>query len=278
MLSVYDYQKPSEFLQAAWNGKRQRNPQFTIRSWAMQMGIKHHASLHEMVNGKRKISKASVPKFIQVLGLDVTEGLFFESMVDLSRSTSAEEKTLYLERMKAIAPDRNKVKFTELESFRLLQDPIHFFIAEMALLNDFKADSLWIQKRLMFDASLERITSAIERLTALDILREDPEGRLLRVDQFVHSKSDIKDKALQEYHKNLSEIAMTAVQTQDVLEREFQAMTLNFDLDRLPEAKKVLREFLSSFVSRFDCPEKREKEIYHLNLQFFKVTQKGNRK
>ena len=278
MLSIFEYREPNEYLRDLWTTKRQKNPQFTIRAWANQMGIKHHAPLHEMVNGKRKIPKSLVPSLIKHLNLEATEALFFEFMVDLSRSKSPEQKTMYLERMKSIAPYNKEVKFTELESFRMLQDPIHFFICEMVYLPDFQPEAAWIQKRLTIEASLERISSAIERLLLLDILREDPQGKLIRVDQFIHTKSDIKDKALQAYHANLSELAKNAVEEQPLLEREFQAMTMNFEMEKMPEAKAMIREFLQQFTAKFDKPSKTEKEIYHINLQFFGITKNQDKK
>ena len=273
MMSIYQYQEPHEFLKDAWELKRKTNSSFTIRAWAQHIGIKNHTFLHDMVKGRRKVPKSQIPRFIQSLNLNANEGLYFESMVDLSRAKSMEEKTLYIDRMKALAPNVNKVTFTELESFRMLKDPIHFFISEMVMLPDFNPDPAWIQKRLVFDVSQETISKAIERLILLDVLREDPQGRLIRVDSFIASKSDVKDLALQEYHKNLSDMAKRAIEVQNVLEREFQGMTLNFDIARLPEAKQVIRKFVTQFLGQFDQTTSPTREVYHMNLQFFRITQ-----
>lgn len=276
MLDIYSYSKVTEFLEDAWKEKRKLNSQFTIRAWAQNMGIKHHAFLYDMINGKRKVPKSSIPKFVQSLNLDTNESLYFECLVDLSRARSQEERNFYMERMKAFLPQKN-MTFSELESFRLLRDPLHYFISEMVLLKDFNPDPAWIKKRLAFKTSEMDITDAIERLITLDILREDPEGRLIRVDRFIASKSDVTDLALQDFHKDLSDKAKLAIENQNVLEREFRSMTLNFDLKDMPEAKEFIREFVKEFLLRFDKTTSPEREVYHMNLQFFAVTKRSHK-
>lgn len=270
-MSIYQYQRPEEFLRDVWEEKKKKNSLFTIRAWANQLGLKHHNSLHEMVKGKRKVPKSVLPGLLNSLKLSAHEGLYFELMVDLSRARSADEKTMYLDRMKAIAPVK-AVKFTELESFRMLQNPLHFYISELALQSDFSPDAKWIQERLNYKVHLVEIEEVIERLLALDILREDAEGRIHRVDQFLQSKSDIHDKALKEFHKNIMALAADAIETQDVLVREFQGAALNLSTDRLPEAKKMIRAFVSEFMAKFDTPKAPNEEVYQLNLQFFGIT------
>jgi uncharacterized protein (TIGR02147 family) len=276
MLSIYEYQNPNDFLRDTWNFKRRKNSAFTVRAWAFQMSMKHHNALHEMVTGKRKIPKSTIPTFSRFLNLNNNEAFYFELMVDYSRSKTAEEKTIYLERMKAVSPVK-AVKFTELESFRMLQDPVHFFIAELALQKDFRPDPQWIKDRLGYNTTFLQITEAIDRLLALDILREDVEGKLHRIDQFIQSKSDIQDRGLKEYHKTLMDLAKEAIETQDILEREYQGMALTIDSNRLPEAKKVIRKFVAEFTSQFDTPKVANEEVYQLNLQFFGITKNINK-
>ena len=276
MLSIFEYQKPEEYLKDSWAEKKKKNSSFTIRAWANQMNIKYHNSLHEMIMGKRKIPKSSIPLLIKSLALNTTEGLYFELMVDYSRSKTAEEKDIYVERMKSISP-KKVVKFTELESFRMLQDPIHFFIAELALQKDFKADALWIQTRLGYKVTLVQINEAIDRLLSLDILREDAQGKLHRVDQFIQSKSDIHDRALKEYHKNIMNLAMDAIDNQDVQEREYQGMAMCIDSSRIPEAKTMIRDFVAQFTKEFDIPKSPNEELYQMNLQLFGITKNINK-
>lgn len=272
MISIFQYESPHEFMRDHWEQKRKANRHFTIRAWAQKMGMKNHGFLHDMIKGNRKIPKARLPRLIQEMSLDTNEGLYFESMVDLSRSRTVEEKTLYLERMKALSFGRRTIAFNELESFRLLCNPLHLFISEMVFLPDFKPEADWIQKRLLFKATRQEIEQAIERLIQLDILREDAQGQLKRMNDFISSRSDIKDLALQEYHKNLSDLAKIAVESQDILDREFQGMTMNFNPDDMPEAKLMIRDFITKFLARFDQTTSEKREVCHLNLQFFNVT------
>lgn len=275
MLSIYNYLKINDFLKDAWQDKRAKNNRFSIRAWAHQMGLKHHNALYEMVNGKRKVPKSLVLKLIKSLELNVQEAQYLELLIDLSRAKNKELQDSYLEKMR---PYQNKrtVKFLELDSFKMLQDPIHFFIGELALQKDFVHDAQWIQNRLNYPASISQINAAIERLVALDILRFDVNDKIHRIDQHIQSKSDDHDQALKDYHKSIMHLAEKAIDTQDVMIREFQGMAINMDVDRMDEAKKMIREFVNQFVAEFDTPKVKNEEVYQLNLQFFGITKKPN--
>lgn len=115
MLSIYDFQEPESYLKAIWDDKQQKNNRFSLRSWAKQIGLKHHNTLHYMVTGKRKISKSQIPMLIQALELNETEGKYFSLMVDNSRAKTNNEKEFYLVKMKTIAPTSSENLISTIE-------------------------------------------------------------------------------------------------------------------------------------------------------------------
>lgn len=270
MISIFDYSTAVDFLRDSWMEKKAHNSLFTIRAWANSLGMKHHNSLHEMVAGKRKVPKAIIPKLIDSLDLSLKEGQFLELLVDVSKSKNQEELRLYQERMRALSPSA-RVKYFELESFRLTQDPLHFFIGELALQKHFSPNPLWIQQRIGYPVSIAEVNETLDRLLTLDILRYDVNGNLIRVNNHIHSKSDLHDQGLKNYHKAVMKLAASAIDAQDVLEREFEATAINLSTRRMSEAKATIRDFIRSFIAEYDQPASAGEEVYQLNLQFFGI-------
>jgi uncharacterized protein (TIGR02147 family) len=192
-------------------------------------------------------------------------------MVHLSRARAEKEKLYYIERLRELSP-APQASFKQLEDFRFMQNPLHCFIAELAVQKDFNPSPEWIKKRLRSKATLKEIDEAIDRLVSLQILKQDQKGNLKRIDLYINTPSDFANTALKTYHKNLMELATQAVEEQPTLEREFQGMTLNADPKKMPAMKEKIRKFISEFTSEFNVTQTDGEEVLQLNLQLFKVS------
>lgn len=273
MLSIYDYIDPGLYLRDVYTEKKQKNARFSIRSWAKQMDMKYHNPLHEMVKGKRKVSKSYIPQFIKALSLDVHEGNYFDTLVCLQRAKLPQEKEIYLERLRFLSP-KPKLAMLEVESFHSLKDPLHVIITELSGLKGFKTDAKWIQNKLGFKKSIQEINEAIERLITLGLMERDIHGEITKTQNHIYSKSDVLDYGLQEYHQNVMKLASKAIEKQKPEDREYNAYCINIDKSRLPEIKKSIRKFMNDFAFEFEAKAQSAQNTYQLNTQFFNLTDK----
>lgn len=270
MLSIYHYVDASKYIADQWEEKKRRNNSFSIRSWSSQLGLKAHGPLFQMVKGSRAIPKKHVPVFIKSLGLKPKEGLYFDIMVDLQRAKSPELKNMYLERLKSLSP-KPILEMVELSNFEILKNPLHGMIIELTSLKDFEYDIEWIQKRLIVKSTKKEIKYAIIRLLQHELLVEE-DNTLKRVNNYNFSTKDIKSLALREYHKSVCEIAKNMIESNELNEREYNAMTFPIRKSKVSVAKKLLREFMSDFMRQVECNNGDGEELYHLNLQLMKLT------
>ena len=154
MSTIYEYINPAEFLTTQLEIKKNKNSGFSLRSCAQQMGFKSHGPLHHMLSGMRNIPKKYVPFFVKSLKLNSKESKYFETMIDFQRAKLASEKEMYHNRLKELSP-RVVRDVIEIESFKYLSNPLHFFILEMTELKNFKYNLGWIKEHLYIDANLK---------------------------------------------------------------------------------------------------------------------------
>ncbi len=276
MLEIYSYNQASQFIRDAWTEKKRRNKAFSLRAWSRQLGFANNAPLSLMLAGKRHIPKKYIPAFVSSLELSPDEGLFLETLVEMERARNIRQKKFYEERLRALSP-QPRVGFVEIESFKCLGDPIHMMILEMTDLQDFVPSAEWIQKRLRTKAALSEIKAATERLMNLGLLVKNSDGSWTKTQRHLTNRVDIADVGSQEYHKNVSLLAAQQVESQSVLEREFNGYAINLKKADLPKAKKLIREFIQEFARRIEAPQKTGDEIYQLNVQFFGLTKEKER-
>lgn len=276
-LSVYNYENPALFLRDVWEEKSRLNKNFSLRSWAEKLGISSHGTFYHIIQGKRPLPKKYVRPLSLSIGLDAKESMYLEVLIDYVRAKTMVHKSYYKERLGELAPGK-KLNFYEIETFHYLKNPLHGAIIELTTLKDFKFDPCWIQERLTLKVTKNEIQKSIKLLLDLNLLKQDGEGKLKRSNKLIHTKQDVKNEALQEYHKNVLKMASDEISEQDVSKREYNATAMGVDMRRMPEMKKRIRDFLNDFMLEFETSDGQADEIYQLGIQLFGLTDIGQEK
>ncbi len=270
-LSIYNYSCPSMFLRDSWNAKRAFNKNFSLRAWASQLGMSSHGTFYQIINGVRPLPKKYVLALSISLQLDRKEALYLETLIDFSKAKTVKAKSYYKERLDQLSP-RKALSIYEIESFHFLKNPLNGAIIELTCLKDFSFDAKWIQNRLAIKATQTEIQKAINLLLELKLIKKDQFGNILRTNEHVYSEQDIRNEALQEYHKNVLDMAKDQISKQDVSKREFNATAMGIKSEDLPKIKEEIRDFLNTFIDKYEADPGSADEIYQLGIQFFGLT------
>jgi transcriptional regulator with XRE-family HTH domain len=218
----------------------EKNPRFSLRAFAIKTGLSPSV-LSRVLNGKRNLSLKTMARLSRVLELE------FNPSVD-----EVPSQTL------------------GLETFKVLADWYHFPIIELMRSEDFEGDAAWIAKRLGLPLAI--VQAALDRLERLDLV-ERVSGKLKpTTDQFLKTTDDIASDAIRCHHRQMLAKADAALD-EDLDSREFQGINISFNFAELPEAKKMIRDFVKKFNRRF--ASRKGRDVYQLNLQFFNLTSAG---
>lgn len=270
MISVFHYLDPATFLADSLEEKRLKNPSFSLRSWAIALGMKSHGPLHAMIKGQRSIPKKYIPLLIKSLSQTGNEAKFFELLIDLQKAKTNQEKEYYLEMLKDLSPKKMR-EVTDIETYKYITEPLHIIISEMTQLKNFKNSLAWIKLRLRAQANLKEIEEIIHRLENLGIL-ESIKGKLVKKVAHIYTAKEVMSEAVQLYHKKMGALAIEQISEQAIDAREFNAISFNIKKQDLPKIKKAIREFSDEFVQNFEAKSGEGEETYHLNIQFFSLT------
>ncbi len=273
---IYNYNEPTSFLRDALVDKQQRNPSFSARAWARQMGFKGHSLLNFFLNGHRPVKPKHLSKVCKGLDFTDRERRYFEALVHFTAADSPSEKEVYESWLKEFHP-HHQFSYVELEKFRSISNWIHMAVLEMTELKDFKADPKWIEKRLGKKASVYQIQDAIDRLIALGLLQEKDDA-LCKTHQRLTTPKDRPSQAIREHHKQVLALATQAIDEQDVSIRDYNSCTMTIDSTKLEKAKELIQEFRSKMAKHLET--KNGDETYQLSVQFFRLThiEKENQK
>jgi uncharacterized protein (TIGR02147 family) len=139
------------YLQSELARRCSSNPQYSLRSFALQLGI-NHSTLSQLLRGKRVMTPRMVEALGERLGLRTEE---IEAFAE--RERQADVRFL-----------SNEIRLLTVDTAALLSDGTHQSILELTHMEGFIPDSRWIARAL--DLTTDEVNMALSRLTRLGML------------------------------------------------------------------------------------------------------------
>ncbi|MCI0525362.1 MAG: TIGR02147 family protein [Acidobacteria bacterium] len=150
------------YLQAELARRCAANQQYSLRSFALQLGI-NHSTLSQLLRGKRPLTARTIEKLGQRLGLGRTEIESFVAGASLAGSGATAASS--------------EIRQLTFDTVALLSDLSHRSILELTRLDEFVADTRWIARVL--NLSVDEVNVALQRLLRLDLLEMTDHKRWL---------------------------------------------------------------------------------------------------
>lgn len=251
---------PGEYLRSALHDRIARNPAYSLRAFARDLGLSH-TYLSLIINHKKRISAQQAVWLSEALGLDA------------GRKQEFVHSTFNRTKLKADRKASVRFQQLELDKLRLAAGWHHWAILDLTLLQDFQSNARWIAKRLGLSAPL--VTEAIQRLKRLGLL-ESQNGVWKKADHFIAVPTTRSHACMRQLHRDLILKALKNLNSgskKDYEARSISGAIIPVNPARLQAAKKRVAAFrrnMIRFLSEGECTE-----LYQLNLQLFPLTRRN---
>lgn len=270
---VFAFNDPVDYLKFELRERQKQDPRFSLRAWSRQVGYKNPSYLSHVLNRKRRLKLSLAEKLAADLKLEGRPLRYFEMIVLGSAGQSEREKQTYQKLSQSIRPKKLRAGSpVSFETFSVVAEWYHVAILEMTQLADFDSSLDFIYRRLNGKVSKPLIRSAMDRLLRVGLLTKE-NGKLVRMNSSpLMVQSPAPSEAVRAYHRELGGLAVKAIDTQKVDERDFSASTFAFKKANMERARAILKE---AHQKIFELAEHGTGEdLYQLNTQFFRLTAK----
>jgi uncharacterized protein (TIGR02147 family) len=272
--AVFYFEDPITFLNAQLRERQKKNPKFSLRAWARQVGYQNPSLLFQVLRGERRLKMDLAMKLAANLNLKGKSLRYFELLVLNHAGTTEAERRVFQTMMAKLRPKKLRaLDEITLESFAIASEWYHWAILTMTELPDFKPDITWIQEHLEAGLDKKTIRDAIDRLVRVGLLVSEPDGTFRRAKEdanVLYMQSKIPSSAVRQYHAQTLEQARTAIEQQTVDERILYGATLAFNKTLLPKAQEILAEAYKQIA---DLAESEPAEdVYQFSSQLFRLT------
>lgn len=248
--------------------RTEKNRSYSKRAFARDLGLSP-AYMTQILGGLKRLSPDKASVIASRVEWSYPQKKSFLNLVRLEfAKTEAHRAEIKKELSKGKAQS-----FTQLSArnFDVIAHWYYSALITLTELDDFQYDHQWIAKRL--GLPIETVRSAIRLLLDLKLVREE-EGTL--IPQFEMLRADsVPSTAIREHHRQYLKRAEHSLETQDFNKRDITGTTIAIDPSRIPEAKKLIKQFREE-LSALMCDGEKKSEVYRLSVQLFRVDQEAS--
>lgn len=243
---------------------QRKNPAFSLRAFALKLDISPSA-LSEIMAGKRKVSKKMAVKLLDRMYLDPKESeeikLLFDGKLQ-GQAADADSKSV-------LNKYKKNINFLKLSSdqFNVISEWQHFALLSLMETKDFQSDHEWIAQRLAI--SVTEVQKTLQRLIDLNLVVKKY-NRYQPTNESLITSDDVANQAVRKSHYEDLKFAEKILDHCPVELRDFTAVTVAADKNKIAEAKQMIREFQDRLTQFLEDGEK--SEVYKLTFYMYPLS------
>lgn len=259
---MYDQIALQNFLRKKLAEIQAKNPSFSQRAFAQKLGVSPGA-LSGILNANRVVSYEIAEKILSKVEADpfekneVLKHFAKKSIMKNGDSLTQTEKEVGV-----------NVLTLDESQFKKVSSWVHYAILSLVKLSDFSSDSSWIAQRL--GVSKVEVETAVEDLVNVGVLYYNEEERLKRTGSRIKTSDDVPSTALKNFYKETLEHSKQKLDSIKIEHRDYITCTFPASLQRLTQAKMIIRRFSDEISALMDDAD--ATEVYRLGIQLYPLT------
>ncbi|MGL1904261.1 MAG: TIGR02147 family protein [Fibrobacterales bacterium] len=271
-MNIFGYYNYRTYLKDYYEYKKSRDRHFTYRKFAESAGIKSPSLYVDMINGRRNITPALLPKFSIALGLNEKESQYLMQMMHFTHAKSQEAKEETFNKMAKMLPSTARKLSKDQRAYyeHWYISAIREALAVISIADDFQDLALFLTPRV----SLPKVKSAMQLLIDLDIIEK--QNGFWRSKNGSINGDHIDIFTMHDVQKQFMDLGKASLDVFTQEKRNVSALSMSISeegVQRLIHKIDVFRKEAIEIV-RADT---NENQVYHLNVQFFPISKEAER-
>jgi uncharacterized protein (TIGR02147 family) len=274
MPTIFEYTDYRKYLAAWFEEKKKAQPAFSYARFAQKAGFTDRGFFHNVIHGKRDLTKESLVKVSQAIGHSKAEAEYFENLVFFNKSVDLKNRNYFYEKL-------NGVKSTEKEAVKALQtrkDQYDFYsqwyhcaIRSLIDMYPFKDDYHWLAKNVFPPITQREAKKSVQLLEKLGLIQKQKDKTYKLTSRSITTGSEIVSLAVHNFHKDAADLAKNALESLPVDKRNITGLTLGISEKTYLKLCEEIQAFRSRIVQIAQQDEDADR-TYQMNFHLFPIT------
>jgi uncharacterized protein (TIGR02147 family) len=274
MPNVFEYTDYRKYLAAWFEQKKKAQPSFSYALFAKQAGFNDRGFFHNVIHGKRDLTKESLVKVSQAIGHSKAEAEYFENLIFFNKAADLKNRNYFYEKL-------NGVKSTEKAAIKALQtrkDQYDFYsqwyhcaVRSLIDMYPFKDDFRWLAKNVFPPITSRQAKKSVQLLEKLGLIQKQKDKTYKLTTKSITTGSEIVSLAVHNFHKEAADLAKNALESLPVDKRNITGLTLGISEKTYLKICEEIQEFRSRIVQIAQQDEEADR-TYQMNFHLFPIT------
>ena len=249
--------------------ERKRTSAFSWREFAKIAGFVSPSYLKMVCEGKTNLSKVTMGRVADAIGLAGHEVDYFEAMVQFGNAKTDDVKKKFLEKMQSIAFD-HKVRIVDKDAFEYYDSWKNPVVRELAPLMP-GAMPGEIAKACTLEVSAIDVRKSLQFLVRAGFLEQAQENVYRQTEKSVEGSKEGLPLAIRSMHREMGNLAVDSLDRFTANERNITGVTMGIDRETYGQIVHELDECRKKITALAEsCGNIRQ--VYRLNLQLFPLS------
>jgi len=227
-----------------------KNPRYSLRAFAKSM-LMDSATLSAIMNRKRVLTPKTARRILDQLEMD-----------------AAHRKRMLLacvDKEETGVPDN--FCLLDEEVFATISSWEHYALLSLLETNHCQHRIQWMAARLALPTGI--VIDALGRLERVGLVKKE-NGRWIPTGKSLTTTNDIPSATLRKANRQYIERSLVSLDTDSTAHRDITGITMAISKNKLPEAKRLIKEFRRSMCDFLESGDK--DEVFFLFFQLFPLT------
>lgn len=259
------------FLGAYADSMKRTRAGWTVSAWSRALGLSHPSSLTKVLDGDRDPGPAMVERFVRYFDFTAEEETLFRRLALSSRKRADPElrralsASLHAGEMKPL-----RVRVLDLFRFETLSSWAALPLRELLRFRGLDQSPRKLAQLFRKKIQVDEVSRLLQLLERVGLVEREASGRFKVLDAHIETPSDRPSEAIRAHHRAMLEIAGESLESITPELREFRSLSFPLDQAKVPEAKRLIRDFIDRFEVL--CAGDEADSVHQLQVQFFPLT------
>lgn len=237
---------------------------YSTRTFAESIGVKGPNFMKMVIDGERNFAEPTITRVAQAFELNAKESEFFYHLVLFNQKKSLEEKNTHYEKL------LNSRRFQEVHRLegKQLELYSHWYIGAIYESIQQNPGPIDLQELASdFGIRAYQVEKALRVLEELELIKR--QGKTFKAsDSKMSTSPQMENLMVRNYHREMIEKALEALDQMETTRRELGALTLALSPEDFEKFRKELFEMVHQLNLKYS-KSTGQKVIYQLNYQVF---------
>ncbi|HSQ41245.1 MAG TPA: TIGR02147 family protein [Fibrobacteraceae bacterium] len=274
MRDIFQYLDYRDFLRDFQAECQASSSGFSARSFLKKAGIGSPSFFKQVLAGERNLTENTTGQFLLALRLKAHEADYFRTLVRFTQASSAEEKQMLYERLRALG-SQAKVRVVGEAQYAFYEYWYIPVLRELLCQEPFLGDYAALARRLRPAISAAEARQGVRTLLDLGFVVQGEGGIWRQVDPLLHTGFAVQSLAVRSFNRQMVQLAAESLERAKVSERCVVGVTLSVTEDAYQKMTAEIQAFQERMLA-LAAESSEADRVYQMQLMLFPVTQSSN--